>query len=128
MSDRQIVNETVKAFGRIDALVSNAGICVFANFLEITPELWRRHHAINLEGAFHITQAVGRQMSQQDEIDGERGSIVALSSISAVRGGEMQCHYCPTKAGIKSLMESCAIALGKYKIRCNSVMPGEYRC
>jgi L-rhamnose 1-dehydrogenase len=61
-----------------------------------------------------------------NESTGQRGSIVAVSSISALMGGGEQCHYTPTKAGIKSLMESTAIALGPLGIRCNSVMPGEY--
>jgi L-rhamnose 1-dehydrogenase len=49
---------------------------------------------------------------------------VAVSSISALVGGEYQTHYTPTKAGVHSLMQSTAIALGKYGIRCNSVLPG----
>jgi L-rhamnose 1-dehydrogenase len=65
-------------------------------------------------------------MAKQEinESTGQRGSIVAVSSISALMGGGEQCHYTPTKAGIKSLMESTAIALGPLGIRCNSVMPG----
>jgi L-rhamnose 1-dehydrogenase len=52
------------------------------------------------------------------------GAIVAVSSISALVGGEYQTHYTPTKAGVHSLMQSAAIALGRHRIRCNSVMPG----
>ncbi|KAI5479484.1 hypothetical protein MNV49_003426 [Pseudohyphozyma bogoriensis] len=52
------------------------------------------------------------------------GSIVAISSISALVGGGEQAHYTPTKAGVKSLMESCAISLAPYSIRCNSILPG----
>ena len=55
---------------------------------------------------------------------GKGGAIIATSSISALVGGEMQTHYTPTKAGVHSLMQSAAIALGRYGIRCNSVMPG----
>jgi L-rhamnose 1-dehydrogenase len=55
---------------------------------------------------------------------GSGGAIIATSSISALVGGGMQVHYTPTKAGVHSLMQSCAIALGPYGIRCNSVMPG----
>lgn len=55
---------------------------------------------------------------------GRGGAIVAISSISALVGGEMQTHYTPTKAGVHSLMQSCAVALGRHGIRCNSVMPG----
>ena len=68
-------------------------------------------------------------MAKQEinEETGQRGSIVAISSISALMGGGEQCHYTPTKAGIKSLMESTAIALGPLGIRCNSVLPGKSR-
>lgn len=47
-----------------------------------------------------------------------------MSSISALVGGGLQTHYTPTKAGVLSLMQSCAIALGKYGIRCNALLPG----
>ena len=49
---------------------------------------------------------------------------MAVSSISALVGGEYQTHYTPTKAGVHSLMQSTAIALGRHGIRCNSVLPG----
>jgi len=52
------------------------------------------------------------------------GSIIGISSISALVGGGQQGHYTPTKAGVLSLMQSCAVALGKYNIRCNALLPG----
>ncbi len=55
------------------------------------------------------------------------GSIIGVSSISALVGGGLQTHYTPTKAGVLSLMQSCAIALGKYGIRCNALLPGTIR-
>lgn len=55
------------------------------------------------------------------------GSIIGVSSISALVGGAGQTHYTPTKAGILSLMQSCACALGQYKIRCNALLPGTIR-
>jgi L-rhamnose 1-dehydrogenase len=55
------------------------------------------------------------------------GSIIGISSISALVGGGQQTHYTPTKAGILSLMQSCAVALGKHKIRCNALLPGTIR-
>jgi L-rhamnose 1-dehydrogenase len=75
---------------------------------------------VNLNGAFYVTQAAANRMKDQ----GTGGAIVAVSSISALVGGAMQTHYTPTKAGVHSLMQSVAIALGPYGIRCNSVMPG----
>lgn len=55
------------------------------------------------------------------------GSIIGVSSISALVGGAGQTHYTPTKAGVLSLMQSCACALGKYGIRCNALLPGTIR-
>lgn len=55
------------------------------------------------------------------------GSIIGISSISALVGGAGQTHYTPTKAGILSLMQSCACALGQYGIRCNALLPGTIR-
>ena len=72
-----------------------------------------------------MCQAAAQQMVRQGKNEhGCGGAIIAISSISALVGGELQTHYTPTKAGVHSLMQSTAIALGKYGIRCNSVMPG----
>lgn len=114
------VDATVQAFGRVDVFVSNAGICPFHAFLDMSVETLRRTMEVNLHGAYFMTQAAANQMVKQ----GQGGSIVAISSISALVGGEMQTHYTPTKAGVHSLMQSCAVALGKHGIRCNSVLPG----
>lgn len=119
----QIVTEAIKAFSRIDILISNAGICPFHTFLDMPNDLWKKVQNVNLDGSFYITRAVANQMAAQEP---KGGSIVAISSISALMGGAGQTHYTPTKAGIKSLMESCAIALGPMGIRCNSILPGEY--
>ncbi len=114
------VDAAVQAFGRVDVFVSNAGICPFHAFLDMPVETLRRTMEVNLHGAYFMTQAAANQMVKQ----GQGGSIVAISSISALVGGEMQTHYTPTKAGVHSLMQSCAVALGKHGIRCNSVLPG----
>ena len=52
------------------------------------------------------------------------GSIIGISSISALVGGGLQAHYTPSKAGVLSLMQSLAVALGRYNIRCNALLPG----
>jgi len=115
-----LVRAAVEAFGKVDVLASNAGICPFHSFLDMPPELLNATVDVNLKGAFYVTQAAANRMKEQ----GTGGAIVATSSISALVGGGMQAHYTPTKAGVHSLMQSCAIALGPYGIRCNSVMPG----
>lgn len=119
-----LVSQTVSKFGRLDIFVSNAGICTFTDFLAITPDLWTRTLNTNLSGAFFAIQAAAQAMSAQNP---PGGSIVAISSISALVGGSMQAHYTPTKAGLLSLMQSGACALGKYNIRCNALLPGTIR-
>lgn len=114
------VAAAVEGLGRIDVFVSNAGICPFHAFLDVSPEVLRRTMDVNLNGAYFMVQTAARQMVKQ----GGGGSIVAISSISALVGGAMQTHYTPTKAGVHSLMQSCAVALGQHGIRCNSVLPG----
>ncbi|KAJ7597002.1 hypothetical protein C8J56DRAFT_304293 [Mycena floridula] len=116
-----IVAATVAEFGRCDVLVSNAGICPFAEFLTMPHATWERTRQVNLDGSFFVVQAMANQMKSQTP---QGGSIIGISSISALVGGEMQCHYTPTKAGILSLMQSCAVALGKYGIRANAILPG----
>ncbi|CAG7921018.1 unnamed protein product [Penicillium olsonii] len=122
---REFVAKTVEAFGRLDVFVSNAGVCQFAEFLELEPSLLNHTVSTNLSGAFFATQAAARQMAQAQSPPG--GSIIGVSSISALVGGAQQTHYTPTKAGVLSLMQSCACALGKYNIRCNALLPGTIR-
>ncbi|KAF7310879.1 hypothetical protein HMN09_00631100 [Mycena chlorophos] len=133
----KIVEAGVGAFQRIDTLVSNAGICPFAEFLTMPHATWERTRQVNLDGSFYIVQsrtfgpgllgffncftAVANQMKAQTP---QGGSIIGISSISALVGGGLQAHYTPTKAGILSLMQSCAVALGKYSIRANAILPG----
>ncbi|MEO6040791.1 MAG: SDR family NAD(P)-dependent oxidoreductase [Croceibacterium sp.] len=114
------VATAAEAFGKVDVFVNNAGICPFHAFLDMPVETFERTMRVNLHGAYFMVQAAANQMVAQ----GHGGAIIAVSSISALVGGEYQTHYTPTKAGLHSLMQSTAIALGKYGIRCNSVLPG----
>lgn len=114
------IDAAVKAFGKVDVFVSNAGICPFHAFLDMPREIFERTMTVNLHGAYFMIQAAANQMIKQ----GTGGSIIGVSSISAYVGGEYQTHYTPTKAGVLSMMNSVAIALGKHGIRCNAVLPG----
>lgn len=110
---------------RLDICVSNAGVCTFADFLTLEPDLFRATVDTNLGGAFFVTQAAARQMALRQVPTG--GSIIGMSSISALVGGGLQAHYTPTKAGVTSLMQSAAVALGRYGVRCNALLPGTIR-
>jgi L-rhamnose 1-dehydrogenase len=114
------IDAAVAALGKVDVFVSNAGICPFHAFLDMPRATFERTVAVNLNGAYFMIQAAANQMVKQ----GNGGAIIGVSSISAYVGGEYQTHYTPTKAGILSMTNSVAIALGKHGIRCNSVLPG----
>jgi L-rhamnose 1-dehydrogenase len=116
----RFIDAAVEALGRVDVFVNNAGICPFHAFLDMPVETFERTMRVNLHGAYFMVQAAANQMVRQ----GGGGSIIAMSSISALVGGEYQTHYTPTKAGLLSLMQSTAIALGKHRIRCNALLPG----
>jgi L-rhamnose 1-dehydrogenase len=116
-----MLQAVLSRWGSLDIMVCNAGICPMHEFLTMPEELWDRVQAVNLKGTFLCAQAAARVMVDQ----GRGGRIIATSSISALVGGELQSHYCPTKSGQHSLMQSIAISLGRHGITCNSVMPGD---
>lgn len=115
-----MVTNAVEELGGIDIVVNNAGICPFHDFLTMPTELLDRVFDTNLRGTYVVSQAAARVMVEQ----GRGGRIIAISSISALVGGAQQTHYTPTKAGMHSLMQSLAIALGPHGITCNSLLPG----
>ncbi len=117
---QNFIARAIDVLGGVDVFVSNAGICPFHGFLDMPYPVMERTMRVNLLGAYTMCQAAANQMVRQ----GRGGAIIAVSSISALVGGEYQTHYTPTKAGVLSLMQSTAIALGKHKIRCNAVLPG----
>ncbi|KAF3934835.1 hypothetical protein ABW19_dt0201164 [Dactylella cylindrospora] len=120
---KSFIAATVEKFGKLDIFISNAGICQFHEFLSLPPQLYQKTRAVNMDGAYYSTQAAANQMKEQ----GTGGSIIAISSISALVGGAGQTHYTPTKAGVLSLIQSAACALGQYGIRCNAILPGTIR-
>ncbi len=112
--------ETVtKKFGRLDALVNNAGIAIFKPILEVTYEDWQRVLAVNLTGPFLCTQAAAPVMR-----DSGGGSIVNITSISGLRASTLRTAYGTSKAGLAHLTKQQAAELAALGIRVNAVAPG----
>jgi L-rhamnose 1-dehydrogenase len=117
---RRVFGEIRARYGRIDVLVNNAGICPFHEWTEVTEEIWNRTHETNLRAGFFCTQEAAKLMIEKKIA----GRIMVISSISAIKGGTVQTHYCPTKGGQISMMNAFAVCLGPQGITCNSILPG----
>jgi len=106
-------------FGRVDALVNNAGVAVFKPALETSFEEWRYVLGTNLDGAFLCTQAFGAVMVAQ-----KSGAIVNIASISGLRASTLRVAYGTSKAAIIHLTKQYAVEFGNYGVRVNAVCPG----
>ncbi|MBV9558087.1 MAG: SDR family oxidoreductase [Pseudolabrys sp.] len=108
-----------KTFGRLDALVNNAGIAIFKPILDVTYEDWSRVLAVNLSGAFICTQAAAPLMRESGG-----GAVVNITSISGLRASTLRAAYGTSKAGLAHLTQQQAIELAPLGIRVNAVAPG----
>lgn len=113
---------TLKAFGRVDALINNAGIFKAADFLEITEADWDAVIDVNLKGAFLVGQAVARAMVANP--NGSGGAIVNMSSVNGVMAIPSIASYNASKGGVNQLTRVMALALADHQIRVNAVGPG----
>ncbi len=106
-------------FGRIDALVNNAGVAVFKPILQTSYEEWRHVLGTNLDGAFLCTQAAAPVM-----LRGGGGAVVNIASISGLRASTLRVAYGTSKGALIHLTKQQAIELGNAGIRVNCVAPG----
>jgi meso-butanediol dehydrogenase/(S,S)-butanediol dehydrogenase/diacetyl reductase len=116
---KSAVSRAVKRFGRIDALVNNAGVAVFKPVLETSLKEWTQVLATNLTGPFICTQACAPVMQRSGG-----GSIVNIASISGLRASLMRVAYGTSKAGLIHLTKQFAAELGTVGIRVNCIAPG----
>jgi NAD(P)-dependent dehydrogenase (short-subunit alcohol dehydrogenase family) len=106
-------------FGRLDALVNNAGVAVFAPLLETSDADWNRILSVNLTGPFICTKAAAPLMREHGG-----GAVVNITSISAVRASTLRSAYGTSKAGLAHLTKQLAVELASLGIRVNGVAPG----
>jgi SDR family mycofactocin-dependent oxidoreductase len=116
----QLVARGIEEFGHIDVCVANAGVVTFEDFWKFSEEEWTAVVDICLHGVWRTVKAVVPHM-----IEREQGSIVLISSLAGVEGGNRLAHYTAAKHGVLGLMKSMCQELGPpYGIRVNAVLPG----
>lgn len=116
-----MVAETLRHFGRIDALVNNAGVAEFGPLEQTDFATWRRVMDTNLDGVFLCSQAAIPALKES------KGAIVNIASISGLRASTLRVAYGTSKAGVIHLTQQLAAELGEYGIRANTVCPGPVR-
>ena len=122
---RNLVAAAVEAYGRLDVLITCAGIFEATPFLELDEATFDKVITVNLKGTFLAAQCAAKQMVRQlDDGDGPPGAIVTISSVNAWFGMPKSAAYATSKGGVMQLTKSMAMALADYGIRVNAVGPG----
>ena len=112
---------TVKDFGRVDGLFANAGRGGTGTpFVDTSLEDWRKVMAVNLDGVFLCLREASRQLISQ----GSGGSLVAVSSTSAIHGAAGNEAYGTAKTAVTGLVRALAVSLARFQIRVNCLLPG----
>ncbi len=115
-----MVDEAVKQFGSIDIVIANAGITLFGEFLNYTPEDLHTVMNVNLAGSFFLAQAAARKMKAQQT----GGRILFMSSVTGHQAHKNLTAYGMTKAALEMLAKTLVIELSEYKITVNALAPG----
>jgi NAD(P)-dependent dehydrogenase (short-subunit alcohol dehydrogenase family) len=115
---RGIVETACSAYGRLDAVVNNAGILRDAFFHKMTQEEWDRVLQVHLYGSFHVSRAAAPIFKEQ-----QAGSIVHMTSTSGLIGNLAQANYSAAKLGIVGLSKSIALDMQRFGVRSNCIAP-----
>ena len=112
----------IKAFGRLDVLVSNAGIQIVDPVVDFDFGKWRRMLAIHLDGAFLTTKACIKHMYQQNS-----GAVIYMGSVHSYEASPLKAAYVTAKHGLLGLMRTVAKEGAKHNVRANIICPGFVR-
>ena len=116
----KMVKKAVSDFGQLNIIIANAGITLFADFFDYTPDAFNKVMQVNLAGSFFLAQAGAKQMKQQ----GTGGTILFMSSVVGHQAHKNLAAYAITKAGLEMLAKNLVIELSPYNITVNAIAPG----
>ncbi|HKQ94830.1 MAG TPA: mycofactocin-coupled SDR family oxidoreductase [Aestuariivirgaceae bacterium] len=114
-----IVTRGIDELGQVDILIANAGIFGVGRFWEFTEAEWSNIQDVNLGGVWRSTKAVVPHMMARGS-----GAIVMTASVAGLEAAPMYAHYTAAKHGVLGLMQSVALELAPYGVRCNAICPG----
>jgi glucose 1-dehydrogenase len=117
---QQLIASAVKAFGKLDIVVNNAGVESKSAFVDYPLDQLRKILNVNLIGPFLVAQAAAKQMIQQ----GNGGRIINISSVHEDLPMPTNAAYCASKGGLRMLTRTIAVELAKHNITVNNVGPG----
>ncbi len=117
-SAERIIQCAVDSYGRIDAVVNNAGILRDRIFHKMSEDDWNSVIAVHLNGAFYVSRAAANHMRAQNS-----GAFVHMTSTSGLIGNFGQANYSAAKLGIAALSKSIALDLGRNRVRSNCIAP-----
>jgi rhamnose utilization protein RhaD (predicted bifunctional aldolase and dehydrogenase)/NAD(P)-dependent dehydrogenase (short-subunit alcohol dehydrogenase family) len=124
---RNLIHETVCNFGGLDVFISNAGVLRAGGLEDMTPEHFEFVTKINYNAYFYCTQAASRVMKLQNAYAPEYyGDIIQINSKSGLRGSKANFAYAGGKFGGVGLTQSFALELAPFRIKVNSVCPGNF--
>jgi 3-oxoacyl-[acyl-carrier protein] reductase len=115
----QMLECTIKTFGKIDILVNSAGIARNALFKDMTLEAWHQVIDVNLTGTFNACKAASKYMLEQ-----KSGKIINISSVGGLMAVDSTSNYSPSKAGVMALTRVLGVELIKNNINVNCIAPG----
>lgn len=113
------VDAVMDRFGRVDALINNAGITADGLFMMMGPENWHRVIQTSLDGFYNVTRPVVEKM-----VRARRGAVVSVASVAGIMGNRGQANYSAAKAGLIGASRAVAKEVGRLGIRVNVVAPG----
>jgi len=117
---QEMVSKAVSEFGKLNIAIANAGITLFADFFEYTPDSFYKVMRLNLGGSFFLAQTAAKKMKEQQT----GGSILFMSSVVGHQAHQNLAAYAITKAGLEMLAKNLVIDLSPYKITVNAIAPG----
>lgn len=116
----RLISSALQAHGKLDIVIANAGITLFGDFFNYTPEAFSRVMEVNLGGTFFLAQAACKQMKKQSS----GGSLLFMSSVTGHQAHKNLAAYAMSKAAIEMLARNLVIEVSQFKINVNTIAPG----